>query len=136
MDPTFPRARMVICAYVEEGRYAEALASLDEWQRATGAGPGKSWMLAYVYGRAGQKQKAQAELKKLGAQNRKQPIDQASLAFANLGVGNNEAALGWLERAYAQHSNGLTNLKVEPGYDPLRGDPRFQELLQRVGLAQ
>jgi hypothetical protein len=41
-----------------------------------------------------------------------------------------------LEKAYAQHSNGLTSLKVEPAYDPLRGDPRFQELLQRVGLAQ
>ena len=75
-------------------------------------------------------------MKNLEAQNRKQPIDPASWAFVNLGLGDNDAALGWLEKAYAQHSNGLTSLKVEPAYDPLRGDPRFQELLQRVGLAQ
>ena len=41
-----------------------------------------------------------------------------------------------LEKAYTQHSNGLTGLKVDPIYDPLRGDPRFQNLLRRVGLAQ
>jgi len=42
-------------------------------------------------------------------------------------------AIAWLERAYAAHSNGLTALKVDPTYDPLRGDPEFQNLL-RVGL--
>jgi hypothetical protein len=44
--------------------------------------------------------------------------------------------LSSLEKAYAQRSNFLTALKVEPVYDPLRDDPRFQELLRRVGLAQ
>jgi serine/threonine-protein kinase len=51
-------------------------------------------------------------------------------------VGDNEQTLVWLEKAYAQHSNGLTALKVDPVYDPLRGDPRFQRLLAQVGLAQ
>ncbi|MFZ0643047.1 MAG: winged helix-turn-helix domain-containing protein [Candidatus Acidiferrales bacterium] len=136
MDPLFPRAHMVINAYVEAGRYGEALAKINDWQRATGAGPGTFSALAYIYGRAGQKQKAREELKKLDAEYRKQPIDPGTMAFANLGVGNKDAALDWLEKAYAQRSNGLTSLKVEPAYDPLRGDPRFQELLQRVGLAQ
>ncbi len=136
MDPNFPRARMVVDAYVQEGRYADALAGLDAWQRAAGLGPWQSTFLVYVYGRSGQKQRARAELKKLEAENRNQPIDSASMAFANLGVGNKDAALDWLEKAYAQRSNGLTSLKVEPAYDPLRAEPRFQELLQRVGLAQ
>ena len=51
-------------------------------------------------------------------------------------MGNKDEALAWLEKAYAQHSNLLTTLKVEPGYDPMRSDPRFQELLRRVHLAQ
>ena len=137
MDPVFPRAHMVISAYVEEGRYAEALAKLDAWKRETGWGLGtSSWARAYIYGRAGQKQKARAELNKLEADNWKHPTDPTSMAFANLGVGDNQAALDWLEKAYAQRSNALTSLKVEPGFDPLRGDPRFKELLQRVGLAQ
>ena len=47
-----------------------------------------------------------------------------------------DEAFVWLEKAYAQHSNAMTTLKVDPLYDPLRTDPRFQDLLRRVGLAQ
>lgn len=51
-------------------------------------------------------------------------------------MGEKDQAFAWLEKAYSQHSNALTKLKVEPAYDPLRGDPRFQDLLRRVRLAQ
>jgi hypothetical protein len=84
----------------------------------------------------GQKDKAQAEMRKLEAENRRQPVDPGVMALAYLGVGNKDAALGSLEKAFVQRSNLLTALKVEPVYDPLRDDPRFQELLRRVGLAQ
>jgi len=52
------------------------------------------------------------------------------------GAGTGVQAFAWLEKAYSQHSNALTTLKVEPGYDSLRSDPRFQVLMRRVGLAQ
>lgn len=136
LDPAFPRAHMVVIVYVQQGRYAEALASLDKWQQGDGAAQTKPWMLVYIHGCSGQKEKARAELKNLQAENRKHPVEPYAMAFASVGVGNKEAALDWLEKAYGQHSNGLTSLKVDPAYDPLRGDPRFQELLQRVGLAQ
>jgi hypothetical protein len=42
--------------------------------------------------------------------------------------------LAWLEKAYAEHSGEMTTLKVNPGYDFLRGNPRFNQLLRRVGL--
>jgi hypothetical protein len=58
------------------------------------------------------------------------------LAWAYAGIGDKKQALAWLEKAYLQHSNALTALKVDPVYDPLRNDPRFQNLLQHVGLAQ
>jgi hypothetical protein len=51
-------------------------------------------------------------------------------------VDNKDQALDWLEKAYDQHSNVMVTLKVEPGFDPLRSDPRFQNLIRRVGLAQ
>jgi TolB-like protein/DNA-binding winged helix-turn-helix (wHTH) protein/Tfp pilus assembly protein PilF len=139
MDPGFPRAHVVIDAYIQRGRYAEALADLEEWRGTFSEGTGM-WTLwsksAYIYGRLGQKDKARAELTKLEAANRTQQIDPAALILGNIGAGNNQAALDWLEKAYAEHSNVLTTIKVEPAFDPLRGDPRFQELLQRVGLAQ
>ena len=80
--------------------------------------------------------KARAELRKLEAMNRTNPSDPMSMAVAYVGVGDKEAALGSMEKAYAERSNELTALKVEPVYDPLRDDPRFQELLQHVGLSK
>jgi hypothetical protein len=84
----------------------------------------------------GQKDKARAELRKLEAMNGTRSLDPVPMVLAYIGVGNNDAALSSLEKAYAQRSNFLTALKVEPVYDPLRDDPRFQELSRRVGLAQ
>jgi hypothetical protein len=51
-------------------------------------------------------------------------------------VGDKERALTYLEKEYAERYNGMTTLKVAPGYDPLRSDSRFQDLLRRVHLAQ
>jgi hypothetical protein len=63
-------------------------------------------------------------------------MDPAIVSWAYIGIGDNDHALSWLEKAYAQHSNAMTTLKVEPRYDSLRSDPRFQDLVRRVGLAQ
>src|SRR5580700_2071862 len=136
MDPGFGRVHMVIDVYLQQGRFAEALANLEEWRRASGDGTYTSSRVVYLYGRMGQKDKARAELRKLEAMTGTQSLDPVPMAMAYLGVGNNEAALNSLEKAYAERSNLLTALKVEPVYDPLRDDPRFQELLRRVGLAQ
>jgi hypothetical protein len=51
-------------------------------------------------------------------------------------MSNKEEALADLEKAYSEHLGILATLKVEPAFDPLRSDPRFQDLLRRVGLAQ
>jgi TolB-like protein/DNA-binding winged helix-turn-helix (wHTH) protein/Tfp pilus assembly protein PilF len=136
MDPNFPRAYQVINAYVEEGRYTEALAAFEEWHRLTGKSPWEPAQLAYIYGRAGQKKKALQELGKLELLSRNQPIDPAVFVSADLAVGEKKEALARLEKAYSQHSNVMTTLKVEPAYDSLRDDPRFEELMRRVGLAQ
>jgi adenylate cyclase len=53
-----------------------------------------------------------------------------------IGVGDNDKAFEWLEKSFAAHSPGLVALKVDPVFDPLRSDPRFDSLLRRVGLAQ
>jgi hypothetical protein len=50
-------------------------------------------------------------------------------------MGYKERAFAWLEKAYDQRSNILTRLKVDPAFDSLRDDPRFQDLLSRVHLA-
>jgi tetratricopeptide (TPR) repeat protein len=92
--------------------------------------------LAYVYGRTGRHEEAQQQLNKLLEGNARQHMDPIVLVQAYIGMGDNDQALAWLEKAFAQHSNGLTALKVDPVYDPLRSSPRFQNVLARVGLGQ
>jgi len=134
LDPDFPRAGIIVSAYVQKGMFAEALA--DTQKQFSDAIPWKWSTLAYIYGRAGRQREAERALRKLLDLNRQQPVDPTAIVLAYVGVGNNDQAIALLERAYALRSNGLTLLKVDPAFDPLRGDPRFQNLLRRVGLAE
>ena len=63
-------------------------------------------------------------------------MDADLFVWAYLGTGDNDEVFAWLEKGYAQHSNALIALKAYPYYDSLRGDPRFQDLLRRLGLAE
>ena len=59
----------------------------------------------------------------------------AAFVNAYLGLGENDQAFAWLEQAYKEQSNILLFLKVHPFFDPIRADPRFADLVRRVGLA-
>ena len=134
MEPNFPRAGVIAEAYVQKGMSAEAIAFVEKQPQNDNA-PWHLAYLAYVYGRSGKQAQAQQTIDKMLALNRQEEFDPIALAWAYIGVGNKEQALACLEKAYSQRANGLTALKVDPLYDPLRGDSRFQTLLQRVGLA-
>jgi TolB-like protein/DNA-binding winged helix-turn-helix (wHTH) protein len=132
MDPAFPRAGLLGSAYVQKGMLVEAMKL-----NVPAADSPYYWSQeAYLYGRMGRLADAKHSLNSLFTLNRRQPADAALVARAYLGVDNKELALLWLEKAYAQRSYSMTALKVDPIYDPLRNEPRFQELLRRVGLAQ
>ena len=134
MDPDFSRARMIMRAYVERGMFASALAEAEK-ERSTNARAPWYWMeLTYVYGRAGQQENARRAFDKVQRLNHRQKLDPAALAVGYLGLNNKEQALASLEEAYRLHSVALVALKVEPAFDPLRADPRFQALIHQVGL--
>jgi TolB-like protein/DNA-binding winged helix-turn-helix (wHTH) protein/Tfp pilus assembly protein PilF len=129
MDPDFPRAHMIVFAYAQNGRFADASANIEK-------GPWRWATLAYVYGRSGQQAEAKKALEELDKLTRSQPVDASGMLLAHLGMGSKEQAFADLERAYAQHSNVLITLKADPIFDPLRDDPRFLNVLGRVGLAE
>ncbi|PYK85374.1 MAG: hypothetical protein DMF47_10460 [Verrucomicrobia bacterium] len=135
-DPKFNHAGIITFAYVEKAMFAEALEAAETGRRFYGEGPWYWSLLAYIYGRAGQSDRARRELEKLEKLSRHEQLDPVTLLWAHLGVGDKEEALADLEKAYSEHFGVLTTLKVEPAFDPLRSDPRFQDLLRRVGLAQ
>jgi TolB-like protein/DNA-binding winged helix-turn-helix (wHTH) protein/Tfp pilus assembly protein PilF len=135
MEPNFPRAGLVVYTYIEKGLFTEAVAEVEK-RRPGGYGPWTWAVQAYVYGRSGQQLQARRALEKLKDLNRRQAMDPAAILWAYVGTGDKEQVFVWLEKAYSQHSNALTTLKVDPAYDWLRDDPRFQSLLRRVGLAE
>lgn len=134
MDPDYPRALLIVPAYAEKGRVTEALA-LIEAHRLQMSIPYYWAFLAHVYGRTGRTEPARHALNELLRLNPHAPIDPVMLAWACAETSENDQALAWLEKAYEQHSTRLVGLKVNPVFDPLRNDPRFQDLLRRVGLA-
>jgi TolB-like protein/Tfp pilus assembly protein PilF len=133
MEPNFPRAHMVAYAYAQKGEYDSALLDLQRW-RGLESSPWIPAMKAYVYGRSGQHAQGREALHELEVLSRNHEVDPLLIAVAKIGMGDKDSAFVWLEKAYLQRSSGLNALKVDPLYDPLRSDPRFASLLQRVGL--
>jgi TolB-like protein/Tfp pilus assembly protein PilF len=135
MEPGFSRAHMVMSAYVEQGKFTEAIADAGEWQRRAD----NEWsraLLSYVYGRAGPEADAQRELKRAKKMSGHQPFDPLPIALAYIGLNDKDQAFAWLNKAVANRSPSLVALKVDPIYDSLRSDPRFAAILRHVGLAQ
>jgi TolB-like protein/DNA-binding winged helix-turn-helix (wHTH) protein/Flp pilus assembly protein TadD len=135
MEPNFPRAYLRVFAYAQKGQYEEALADIEQWRKLQD-GPWIWVAQAYVYGRSGQRAQAQRAIKKLERLNRHRPVDPTGLLFSYVGMGQRDLAFETMEKAYAQHSNVMTTLKVDPIFDPVRSDPRFTDFMNRVGLAQ
>jgi tetratricopeptide (TPR) repeat protein len=135
-DPNFGRAVSVITyAHVEKRMFAQALSDAEILRRLYGEGRTHWMTLTYIFGRAGQLERARQQLEKLEKLSRHEQVDPVTMLWAHLGMGDKEEALADLEKAYSEHFPFLTMLKVEPGFDSLRSDPRFQDLLRRAGLA-
>src|SRR6266516_4279053 len=132
LEPAFPRAHLSGGAYVQKGMFAEALADLES-QRSQVA-PTVYWaVITSIYGHAGRAADARATLHELRQSIRRRPVAAVFIAGAYAGVGDKDSTMTWLERAYAEHPSELTSLKVDPAWDLVRSEPRFQRLLERVG---
>lgn len=134
MDPKLARGHVVVQTYAEAGRPVEALGYLNNW-RALEPGPWVWANEAYVRGRMGQRQAAEAAVRKMEESLRTykfDPLPMRVLAYA--GLGDAERLLETLEASFAKRSNLATTLKVDPVYDFVRDDPRFNDLMHRAGL--
>jgi TolB-like protein/DNA-binding winged helix-turn-helix (wHTH) protein/Tfp pilus assembly protein PilF len=134
IEPDFPRAHMLAWAYAQKGLFADALADAEAQGGRREENPWSWAMIAYISSRSGDRARANAALDRLQNVKQHRAVDSLCFTVAYVGLGNNDMALLWLEKAYQEHSNSLTAIKVDPTYDPLRSAPRFQELVRRVGL--
>ena len=114
---------------IAEFKKAIPLQGSGEWLLARGG-------LGHVYGITGKERQTLAmidELKQLSARGY---VPSTSIAFVYAGLGDKDQAFAWLEKAYEEHSFQNQWLNVEPRWDSLRSDPRFADLMRRIGLPQ
>ncbi|MGB8910905.1 MAG: tetratricopeptide repeat protein [Candidatus Sulfotelmatobacter sp.] len=122
-------------ALIANGQLDEATTVLEK-ALGTDRNPAAMGVLVRAYAHAGRREEALRLLDELKRRQRTGYVSSAAFVNAYLGLDDNEQALAWLERAYQEQSNIVQLIKVHPYFDPLRGDPRFVDLVHRVGLDQ
>lgn len=135
MDPNFPQAHLYLGqAYERKGMFAEAIAEL---QRAVTLSGGKPIMLAALgrsYAVSGKRREARKVLRLLREVAKQTYVSPYYVAALYAGLGQRDQAFQWLEKADLDRDDHMIWLKVDPVWDSLRSDSRFQDVLLRVGL--
>ena len=135
LDPHFPVPYwgMGLC-YEQQGKYEEAIAQFQKTIESSGRGANTIASLGHVFGLAARPVEAQKILLELKERSKQRYVSSYQFALVELGVGRTDQAIRELEAAFEERSTLLTYLKMDPRFDPLRSDPRFQDLLRRIGL--
>jgi len=122
--------------YLQQGRYDEAV---DEIKKAIALSDGNVRDIAtlgHAYALAGKRAEALKVLDELQGRARQKYVSPFFIALVYTGLGEKDQAFEWLEKAYEERHPYLILIKVEPVFDGLRSDPRFADLVRRVGLPQ
>src|SRR5881296_1279042 len=134
LDPTSTLARHLLgCCLLWKGDTAGAIA---EFQRSKVVVTG-AWyqgLLGYAYAISGDRAKAEQILRELEQMAKRQYVSSTAFADIHLGLGEEEKALDWLEKSYQDRESACWYLEVDPIYDGVRNEPRFQALLKKIGL--
>ncbi|HKG79321.1 MAG TPA: tetratricopeptide repeat protein, partial [Pyrinomonadaceae bacterium] len=134
MDPNHYQAYWILGhTYAANQQFDEAVAAAEKAVELSERTPGALGILGLAYGLAGRKAEANKVLNELLKLNESRYVTPAALVNVYIGLGDKDQAFAWLEKAYEERSNYIAYLKVFPIVDPLRSDPRFADLVRRVG---
>jgi tetratricopeptide (TPR) repeat protein len=137
LDPGFYFTWTVLAlVHCHEGRHSEAVGEAAESVRVSSGLPLARAFAAYVLAMAGRQAEALAIVEELEALSRERYVPAAARVWCYLGLGDYERALEWAEIGYQQRDAGLPHAGVLRAFKPLYPDPRFQDLLRRLGLPQ
>ena len=123
-------------ALMGNGQSQEAIPVLEKSVSMVNRSPGPVGLLASAYARAGHRAEAIRLIDELKRRRETGYVPTGAFINAYLGLADYDEAFVWFERAYQEQSNILQYLKVHPFFDPVRNDPRFVDLVRRVGLEQ
>ena len=135
LDQTYAVAYQVMASmYAGKGMYQEALPLMETATRLDPSNAIFLALLGYLHGNLKQDGDARRILEQLSAQARQRYIPAFAFAVVHVGLDEKDQAFAWLDKAYDERANRLAILAQEPMWDRLRSDPRFDNLLRRIGL--
>jgi len=135
MNPTFRTTNLYIgMAYLQKGKYEEALTEFQKEKNMLNHWDSRiEQFFGIAYARMGKINEAQKVLDAL-LERSEEPLTPFMIARVYISLGENDQAFKWLEKAYENHNSWLLLLKVDPLMDSVRSDPRFTQLMKKIGL--
>jgi tetratricopeptide (TPR) repeat protein len=119
-------------ALMAKGDHNAAIAEYEK-ARALNDDPSTLGLLAQAYGLSGNKAEAEKLVNQLKEFSKDRYVSAYSLALAYIGLGDKNEALRWLEQSYQDRAGGdIGWIRVDSAYDPLRNDPRFEALAEKI----
>ena len=136
MDPNFiPAYYGLANAYLLKSQYDKALQEVDKaWEISKGSSVELLSLRGSIYAKAGNRIEAEKDLEELSQLSQQRYVSPDLIASLYVALGQKDQAFEWLDKAFSERCNGLVKLKIAPEWDDLRTDPRFSELLKKIGL--
>src|SRR5678815_1759516 len=135
LDPSFwPSHQTLAIVLVKQGRYADALTEVQKSVELANRSNAPLALLGHVYARMGRQGEAEAVIKELEKRYADKQADGRDLAVVYAGLDDKNKAFEWLEKSFKDRGVFLVFLKLEPLLEPLRSDPRWNDLERRVGI--
>jgi len=136
LDPSFPRAHEYLgLGYLAQGRYPEAIVEIHKAVELSGRDRRPLRDLGYGYAVSGKRAEALTVLKEIEGNYEKHKAIGQDFAAVYAGLGEKDQAFAWLEKDFQARSGLLAWSRWTPPFDSLRSDPRFADLLRRMGLS-
>ena len=137
IDPNFFRAhRLLGLCYLQKNRPEEAIAEMQKSVALSENSPEEIAYLGYAYAVLGRRDEARKVIEKLNTLANEKYVSPYLMALIYTGLDERDQAIGWLEKSYEARSSNMMFLKVDPKFDNIRSDPKFQDIERRVGLRQ
>ncbi len=134
LDPDFVQAHYLLSiAYELRGMYPEAIAEVQKI-KSPDATRFVIGQLGYIYALQGKRREALEVVSELQKLSERTYIDPGYITYIYIALGERDLAFVWLQKAYEEHSPIINGLKVNWRFDSIRSDPRFADLLRRVGI--
>ena len=135
LNPRFARSHLAIGnAYVQLGKYEQAIAEINQAITLSGGDVKAIATLGHAYAVSGRHAEARKVIDQLAQLSKRKYVSPYFIAVIYAGLGERDQMFAWLEKAYQERHPFMTLISVEPVFDPVRSDPRFVQLVRRVGL--